>query len=48
MSGTNTAAVSVSVVVVVAPWFGPACQWSPDAVGGDGSSGTDHWWNSGT
>lgn len=47
MSGTNTAAVSVSVVVV-APWRGPPCQWSPEAVGGDGSSGTDHWWNSGT
>ena len=47
MSGTNTAAVSVSVVVV-APWRGAPCQWSPEAVGGEGSSGTDHWWNSGT
>lgn len=45
MSGTNTAATSV---VVAAPWRGPPCQWSPEAVGGEGSSGTDHWWNSGT
>ena len=44
MSGTDTAAMSAAV----APWRGPPCQWRPEAVGGEGSSGTDHWWNSGT
>jgi hypothetical protein len=44
MSGTETAAVSAAP-----PWCGPpACQWRPEAVGGEGSSGTDQWWNSGT